>query len=381
MGTLKKVYLVTWSESGNYGTVLQCFALMHKIRKMNYDVMILNPFQVNRKLKSRIKAAAHYMKIYDLYHAVKLFREIQDIGKFRKLYQFEKKYFKERNIYTRKQYEHLLKENAVFCTGSDQIWNTYYSYSDFYFLSFAGSCRRAAYSSSIGTNKIHPKALHRVRKHLSKFNYIGVREEETVSVLKKLLNRQDIVHVLDPVLLLSDSEWNQILSDVLIEVNLPDRYIICYFVGNSPDYKKQLAKISRLLGIKNIVEIVSAEYPGFSAGGNLRYRSCGPEEFVYLISHAAFVCTDSFHATAFSILYKKQFVTLKRFRDNDKMSQNVRIYSLLRRYHLEEHIYSESSLEWMNDIDYDTVYAKLEQDRKFSLDFLRKALGESLHEE
>lgn len=42
------------------------------------------------------------------------------------------------------------------------------------------------------------------------------------------------------------------------------------------------------------------------------YNECTPEivDFVYLVKHAAFVVTDSFHGTCFSVIFQRPFVSL-----------------------------------------------------------------------
>ena len=54
-----------------------------------------------------------------------------------------------------------------------------------------------------------------------------------------------------------------------------------------------------------------------------------PQDFINLIRNAQYVCTDSFHGTAFSIIFEKQFMCFKRHQTSDKASTNDRIYSVL----------------------------------------------------
>lgn len=97
-------------------------------------------------------------------------------------------------------------------------------------------------------------------------------------------------------------------------------------------------------------------------------------EFVKLIKESTFVCTDSFHATAISINLNKDFVEFMRFKDSDKVSQNSRIYDVLNHYQLMNRIYSDKTTEWSDSIDFKYSNMLLEEDRKYSLDYLVNAI-------
>ena len=45
----------------------------------------------------------------------------------------------------------------------------------------------------------------------------------------------------------------------------------------------------------------------------------GPEDFVSYIAHAEYVITDSFHGTAFSINFNKQFVCVRAPKYNSRL--------------------------------------------------------------
>ena len=90
--------------------------------------------------------------------------------------------------------------------------------------------------------------------------------------------------------------------------------------------------------------------------------------------NASYVCTDSFHATALSINFSKDFVEFLRFSDRDIKSQNSRIYDLLNHYNLSYKIYSVNNSDWTNSIDYIKVQESLSSDRRDSLTFLINAI-------
>ncbi len=202
----------------------------------------------------------------------------------------------------------------------------------FIFWYFAGRKKRIAYASSLGINYINPKYKSRVKKYLLKFSHIGLREQSTIQLLSELLGRNDIVSVPDPTFLLTAKEWNEIAQKAVLEFDVPEKYMFVYFVGKRDSYTTTLETIRKKHGIKQIIIVPSFESGFFNIADALIYKNAGPAEFVKLLQNATVICTDSFHASAFSINLSKDFYVLKRFSDKDENSQNVRIYDLLLRY-------------------------------------------------
>lgn len=372
-----KISIITWIGNGNFGTSLQSFALHEKLKELGYDVNILTAFSCKISIKNMLKSILFYLgffKIKEIWRKKNL--KSQSPGK-NKLYKFQKEKYQIKSIFTIKQYHRLLNETKVFVTGSDQIWNAWYSYNPFYYLDFAGSVKRIAYASSIGTSDFPEQHKNQIQCLLSKFSHIGVREETAVSAISKLLNRKDIKQVLDPTFLLSASQWRELGKEACIEFPIPKNYILCYLLGNNPQYQNQLEKVISILGIDNIIIIPSVENPTFTITNlnNIRiYSDAGPLEFVKLIEHATVVCTDSFHATALSINLSKNFVEFLRFQDGEKISQNSRIYDLLNHFQLSDYIYNDNNNKWSEKIDYLYIQKILSEDRNKSISYLLNAI-------
>ena len=105
--------------------------------------------------------------------------------------------------------------------------------------------------------------------------------------------------------------------------------------------------------------------------GSIAY-TCGPSEFLYLIHHARLVCTDSFHACVFSILFDTQFYVFER---EDKLeSMNSRIETLLNKFDLNEHRKKDYT-EYSINHDYTNAYKILESERKKFKLFLDNCFG------
>lgn len=105
-----------------------------------------------------------------------------------------------------------------------------------------------------------------------------------------------------------------------------------------------------------------------SAYGN-QSRYYTPAEWIWLIEHAKYVVTDSFHCTVFSYLMQKQFITilnqsrgLTRYKLFDDLGVGNRICD------------SFNEVILQAQIDYISL-PSLDQLRRHSLDFLRGALS------
>ena len=361
-----KISLVTWLGNGNYGTALQSYALYQKLKLLGYDTSFLPYFDGHFRLKSILKGILAVVGILQLRDK----KKFEKTKALKKLYAFQKEKYEICHIYFRKQYKKLLNQTDVFVTGSDQIWNAWYSFNPFYFLDFAKDKKRIAYASSIGTNDFPEKHKGEIKKLLSRFSHIGVREQAAVKAVSKLLNRDDVQQVLDPTFLLEPHEWNELAKEADIELELPSKYMLCYLIGNNPNYAEQLLNVAKRYEISDIVIIPAAENKSIQIPKSIVYDAAGPKEFVYLIQHATLVCTDSFHATAISINLSINFVEFLRFKDTDKKSQNSRIYDILNHYGLHSRLYSLETDQWILKIDYIPVQTVLAEDRNKSVNFL-----------
>ena len=371
---MKNIVLVTWVGNGNYGTSLQSFALHRKLEMLGYKVSLLQNFPNTFGFKYKVKNILGSLGI-DTKKIKGTIRSQKQTLKQRKLADFiSKNYRFYKPILSQSDLGKLKASTDVFVTGSDQIWNTAFRFTPFYFLDFAGDSKRVAYASSIGLNDFPKQHKPIVKELLSKFSHIGLREQTAVDIVSKLLGRADVVQVLDPTFLLNDVEWTEMSDKATIEIKLPKKFIFCYLIGNNSWYKEQLGEVISATGIKNVIIVPAAENADFSIEGATVYENAGPLEFVKLIKESSFVCTDSFHATAISINLNKNFVEFMRFKDSDKVSQNSRIYDVLNHYQLMNRLYSDKTTEWSDGIDFKYSNIQLEEDRKHSLNYLINAI-------
>lgn len=362
----QKIAIATWLDSKNYGTSLQAFALYKKLQNLGYDSFLLRHYSTKQSLYSMTICLLGNLGLINLIMWLRSYRD----SWHRKIYIFQKKFETIKAVYTQKELSILQQNTSAFISGSDQIWNAWYNFDPFYFLDFAGNVKRIAYASSIGTNTFPPTIEKEIKTLLEKFTYIGVRESTAKDYLNNLLEVGHVIQVLDPTFLLSAAEWESMI--IRPNIDLPNRYIFTYLIGNNKEYIHQMNIIKEKSKIADIVYIVPAEGINRKFPNAMNIKGLNPLEFVYLIRHASLVCTDSFHATALSINLSKEFIEFIRFNNQDVKSQNSRIFDLLRKYNLNDRVFNNQLN--LYKIDYNYVQQILENDRAKSLDFLLNAI-------
>ncbi len=430
----KKIKMVTFTPHPNFGTSLQSYALNYILKDMGHDVEFIynnNDFlkrgaigtikdvikkaipqsmvegywrwkRVRRSralpptdLSQKEHTEAHIppiikdlpdSKIAFVLSKVPFFPWIVKLFKYRttqwkKVYKFtyDDGNYKMRRIYTTKQYEEVVDDADLFITGSDQIWNPYCcGFNPFMFLEFVkGRKKCISYSSSISRPSFPPEVEDRVKKDLEKFEHIAVREQKSVQLLKQLLNRDDIKLVVDPTYLLPQEIWRTFGERAKIEFTLPERYIFCYFIGNRHnDYFEMVETVKKETGIKDVITIDCTQGKN-NYGDGILYKDGGPYEFIYLLSHASFICMDSFHATIFAIKFRINFAhILKTADDISENSQNERMRDLFSRYNITYKLYNKGTDSWKKDINWEYIERISEEEITSSLSYLETAICE-----
>ena len=370
-----KVCIVTWFGGTNYGTNLQAYALLEELRLLGYDPRmkgsitgninyLLHPNLVLNRIFTRFK-----LKLESKKGKVNIANKLKQ----QKFTEFCNEYFPLLNSHGKKEWNEVEKEYIAFITGSDQVWNPNY-FQSMMMLDFVKSkkIKKIAYAPSIGVSKLSYLTRRKYKRLLSSYSAIAMREQKATKILSDI-SPVKVKTVLDPTLLLDCDNWNKIADKAEIDdyLDIGKPYVLCYFVGNRKSYADYIRLVKTETGLNCVIIPMEID---LSDCGTVA-RNIGPKEFVFLIKNAEIICTDSFHATVFSILYKKEFYVLKRFDDNSKKSQNGRLDEILETYGLgKRYIKDEKSFERNKNIDYNFVHNLLNENRKFSQEYLRESL-------
>lgn len=369
-----KVGLLTWFQYHNYGTALQAVALYKSIKKFGYDVYAINYKSTQNEDSIPDGSFFNYLgsKTSQILkgHFYRVFTGKERTEKFNKFLNDNLVFTK--SVETMSELEDLNDFLDAFVCGSDQIWAPS-SFNPHYFLDFVHDRRRKiAYAPSVGLKEIKdPYKREQIKKLTSDFSFLSVREKAGADLISELTKRS-ISTVLDPSLLLSSNEWDTLCENSrrIVEGN----YLLVYLLGTNEKYWNQIYNFANE---KNLpVRIVPVYDKDLKRNGCIS-ESVGPAEFISLIKHASYVCTDSFHGTAFSVIYKRNFFTFKRFKDDEKLNQNSRLENLFSILHLESRFISDikEAREELLSIDYNVVYSYLNKAREASLEYLENALS------
>lgn len=247
--------------------------------------------------------------------------------------------------------------------GSDQIWNLTLTGEDYhYFGAFSPKVKKVAYAASVGNFDLS-RCMDTVGVYLKEFAALSTREERDQQLLRKQY-ALPVQHVLDPTFLLEKEQWSRLEEPCQV----PERYILLYLISPTPDdfvYAQELSKQTKLP-----VLYISYSYRWQSGVKNLRRVS--PGNFLYLLDHAEYMVTNSFHGTALSINMKKDFYCQLPAR---KAQSNVRAEEILARFGLESRILRDNDTICPSAVEHwAQVNERLEEARRESLRYLREAL-------
>lgn len=353
-----KIKTITCHDVYNVGASLQAYALSTYLQSLGHEVEIIDykPDYLSNHFPLVGVNNPVYDKpfVRDIYQLAKLPGRLKNrYGKRKREFdEFKKQYLP----VTKERYSSNedLKKNVpmadIYFAGSDQIWNTFFrnGKDPAFYLEFAPEgAIRASYAASFATEDIAHEWKPQITQWLSKFDYISVREDSGVSIINDL-GISGAEQVLDPVFLIDVSQWEKIEK----KLDITDPYVLLYDFDRNlliSEYAKQIAK-------KNGWKIYSI-FP--NSGCDKCFAQEGPTAFLWLIHHAQFVISNSFHATAFSLIYQKQFVVFNR-----EEGINTRMRDLIYGIGLENRMIcgkESTELDYIN-------YASVEKNLKVKID-------------
>ena len=222
----------------------------------------------------------------------------------------------------------------VYLSGSDQVWNplAFSRCSPVYYLGFAPEGRRrVSYASSFAISEIPARYRREMKRYLTRFDRIAVRETEGAEIVESLIGRRPPV-VVDPTFLLTGDRWRQLAGRSPLVPDGP--YALIYRLGKL-DYFNAVKE--RILTQTGLQPLVIPTRPEDDPGGTGIYGA-DPFDLVSLIAHAALVVTDSFHGAALSINLGTPFYALLRDDPAKKRNMNSRLHSLLTRLALTDRL-------------------------------------------
>ena len=355
---MKKIGIISfYFKNYNYGGILQAYALEHflnhKLKDVHAEQICYDRNKVKLPIWDRVLRFICRGSLKKKFLARVPKRSI-DLSNCSAIRCFEKEAITHsKKVYDGNDYVEAQNDYDIFICGSDQIWNPI-AIRDAYLL-IGISKKKISYAASIAAGRLRLPEIIRLKKGLADFSAISVREESAKKQIEPLTDKR-IVTVVDPVLLLTEEDWDDIICEPIVS----ESYIFTYFLGTVGESALEYARMS-VQNHKKIVSVSGLEF-GYSAMEEMVLDECGPREFLSLVKNADEVWTDSFHALIFSIIYERQFRVFSREGAVADMSERIR------------DILNMVELPATEQRDFKRAKQILNQKREQSVEFLKKSI-------
>lgn len=375
-----RIAVVTLPLHTNYGGVLQAYALKTVLADMGHQCDL-----IDRECKLAMPPSwkmplIHMKRMFmnvialgkgpEVFRERRIMKELPVVGK--EILRFTDEYISPRIV--RKYADIQMGEYDAFIAGSDQIWRpAYFGDIEDAFLKFTGkwNVKRVSYAASFGTDMLEYtyEQLEACGSLLKRFDAVSVRERGAVVLCDEWFDREDAVHVLDPVMLLDKEHYSRLASDSVLR---PAKgKVLSYILDKSEEKSAVAALASKWLS----AEIHDASVNPRDPNPPVKERIVpSMEQWLACFEDADFVVTDSFHGCVMSILFHKPFLVL-----GNACRGLSRVTSLLDVFGLEDRLVQGVDPEddggyYISGIDWNHVDAVLEEWRRRSIDFLKKSL-------
>lgn len=372
---MSKIVFITMHYVDNYGSVLQTLATQLIFQELGHEAFVLDYVRANCKSDVQAsKVRGRYLgKRWPFCSALGVWllmkRYKYNTAKHKRMFDdFRDKYFQRTREYLTVQDIYAdVPEADIYCTGSDQTWNSIYNGGILpeYFLDFAPDGKpRLAFSASIGRTDLDNDEVKKTTPLVAKYNAISVRESSALRELEKM-GFDKGVHIVDPTLTISGQDWLKVLS---IQSRKQKPYVLVYQLNFNPDMLRFARRLAKENNLQLLVMNTSIKARFF--GGHQLGRP-KVEEWVSLFANAEYVVTDSFHGTAFSLNFnRKLFVWYPP-------EFSTRLQSILAMVGAEHRVIDNKDVDWRKiaPIDYEYVNEVLARERQKARDFLVGAIG------
>lgn len=368
---MKKVSIITILDNINCGTYLQAVALALSVHRCGAEAELINYKRECADWRRMLMGKKNPIKwIYNL-----LIELPAQYCLRKKNYKFVRNFVS----ITTLEYHNIgqLKRNIpvadIYMTGSDQVWNSFYNHGvdPSFYLDFVPHTKpRVAYAASIGMDEFPSEQINEITHLLKKYKQISVREQSAFKLLSSLgINNVEVV--LDPTFLLDNVQWNKIAAEYE-KIVIDEPYLLIYSVETVVEHEL-IEKYATEVALKNgwkIYEISTGNFVHRFKCAHRHFFRITPDIFLNLMLQAKFVIASSFHGTAFSVNFGKQFLTVSpgRFRS--------RVGSLLAALGLNDRIINNDRMDvdTLSDIDYKVINEKLAVMRNNSWKMLKQLL-------
>lgn len=388
---MKKIGLVTLYNSDNYGAMLQAYALQTTIGNLGCECEIVQHDRFGVPLKRGGKNRRD--QINNLFQYLGLFFRNPRILSYawRALDKGLKREFKRNSARCREfrrdffpnlssvfyQSIQQIRDDPprcdAFVCGSDQIWNPdRFEGAAPFFLDFGGDdVARIAYAPSLATDRVPESMQAQYRKWIERFQAVSVRERSGCAAIEEVTGIKPR-WVLDPTFLLNREDWTALAEE---DPNRRRKFVFCYFLG----YENFIAAYGTIRKVAKRLDADIVVLPNglhsLAKGLGPEDQLCGPRAFLGYIKNAAYVLTDSFHGTALSLNFRKDFGVFRARANASFAHKFVRLQNILDALGLGDRAFSQGEIPPLEPVDYASAAPRLDALVRESKAFLADALA------
>ena len=348
-----KAYVITFCVWKSPGSMLQSLGLKRALQSLNCDSTLL---QIGTPEEYRLSFPKNIRDAY--YFPLRCFRHRQLQSGYQNNTAFIREHF---DVLTYPSYKALCASyprDGIYIAGSDQIWNLQKADAPYFFMDFARNVKKISYAASMGKEDVPEEKQELLRAWLQSYDLLSVRENEAKTALAPFTDRQIHVHI-DPTFLLRADEWRAYEKPYPVK----GKYILLYSIYWRKELNRQLKQLEKQTGLPVIAVKPS---PTMSYASRTLY-DVAPETFLWLIDHAEYVVTSSFHGAAFSAIFQKKFSAVINPERPSRLSHLLRLLALPQ--------VNIDRLPACKDFDYTKTNARIDAERDNALQYLRDAIS------
>ena len=354
---MKKVGLITFHDTTNFGSLLQTYGLYRKVNELGYYCEVVD-YQCRNIVERELPQPLEWKGSLKVFLKDSLKRIVRR-RKYSQLHRFLLSNMHVSPGCDRNTLSEIRDRYDKYLIGSDITWGMDVIGQDTtFFLDFEQDSRKkTAFAASAG-NPWAEEHKNIVGPLLKDFDFIAVREDETAEWVEELTGSRPKV-VCDPTMLITSDEWKKFCSPR----KEAGKYVLVYFDNNAGDCLASAKKYARKYGLK--VKLIGYGRPRRDVDV---VRPYSVEDFLSLINDAAFVVTASYHGMLFSTYFNKDFAYFNR-------AHKSRMNTLANRLGVIDREGGVNDVLEMGPVDFDVVNQKVEDYRKDSMDTLSELLA------
>lgn len=356
----KKVGILTFQDSSNFGSALQTYGLWKKVKELGYEPEIID-YICEKIQKNELPEKIKWKNLKNIKKNITtlLFSKFYFI-KHDNLYRF----LKENAVITdQKYYTSNIKDTNIkydqFLVGSDIVWSPSLTEDYSYFLNFVvEEKKKISFASSVG-NALTTLEKEKIKPLINRFQTVTVREIQSKEWIEELYHN-DVKVVCDPTMLLKREEWEKFAGKRIIS----EKYVLVYFNSKNNKCLNDAIQYAK----KNHLKVYYINY-GIKKANFKTIRPETIEDFLSLMLYAEHIFTASYHGLLFSLYFNRPVLFYNR-------AHKSRMISLSKILEIEDKNGDEIDInKYQVNNDFKKINNKIEQFRKESIDVLEEMLS------